>query len=138
MKRFRYRFDNGELKTVEVEDGIFEVLRGFENEEARQRMESHRHCCHFELNDEDEEIGIYDPNQDLDTEDNELKHNLEIALGTLTSRQREVAELIMDGKNFMEIAKEFGVSKQSINDIKVAIKNRLLKVFDFDKEKENA
>jgi len=122
MKRYRYKFANGELKTIEVEDEIFEVLRGCENEEARQRMETHRYCCKFELNDEDEEIGIHDPSQDLEDENAELKEKIEGILKTLTSRQQEVAELLMDGKYLAEIAKELNTSRQTVNRLKNYIK----------------
>lgn len=126
MKTYKYKFANGESKIIEIDDEIFKLLRGFENEEARQRMASYRHCVGFELNDEDEEIGICDPYQDLDNEHEKFQEKVSTVLETLTPRQREVAEFIMDGKSFSDIARELKITRQTVN----KIKNYIRKAFE--------
>ena len=55
----------------------------------------------------------------------ERRKRIVIALSTLTERQAQVTKLLCKGKSITQIADILGVSKQSVNDIKQAIKNKI-------------
>ena len=116
MKNIKYKFVDGTIKTIEVEDSFYEEYQKLETEtKSLERKETRRHISFNVF----EEKGIEFEDESFDLEnsliDKESKNQVLAAIKKLNSRQQNsIWEVFYKGKTLSEIAKTNGVSKSAI------------------------
>lgn len=116
MKNIKYKFVDGTIKTIEVEDSFYEEYQKLEAEtKSLERKETRRHISINVF----EEKGIEFEDESFDLENSlineENKNQVLAAIKKLNSRQQNLIwEVFYKGKTLSEIAKTNGVSKSAI------------------------
>ena len=116
MKNIKYKFVDGTIKTIEVEDSFYEEYQKLETEtKSLERKETRRHISISVF----EEKGIEFEDESFDLENSlineENKNQVLAAIKKLNSRQQNlILEVFYKGKTLSEIAKTNGVSKPAI------------------------
>jgi RNA polymerase sigma factor (sigma-70 family) len=128
-----YQFANGEISEIEVSDELGEILLGLDRQERNNdRRETRRHVS---LDGMDYEGGFF--SSDSDTAD-QVALNMELdalrrAMDTLTPQQRDlVRKVFFDGRSIASIAREEGVTKQSVHERVQRILSRIKKFLELD------
>lgn len=134
MTTIYFQDKDGRRIAVEVTEAVavadIETRRAEWRNEAKERY--YRNPKLQDLNDKDEELAceIHNPEKILIAaeESTDLRTRMQTVLKTLTSRQIQVLTLLKSDKTCLEISEILGISKQSVNDIRNAIKEKF-KVF---------
>ena len=112
--KIRYRFVNGDVSEIEVDDTLGEVLLDLDRQEYNNnRKETRRH---YSL-----ESRIYE-GEDYGSEDENLSRfadleSIQSAMRELTSRQHIcVYAYFFDGKKYTEIARELGIHESTVRE----------------------
>ena len=134
MTKIYIKNGSGQKIVVEVTDEVAEQMTESRREEWRNNAKEryYRDAKLHELNEKDDEWGSDTDNPETmfvsAYEQKELRAKMIAVAKTLTARQLEVLRLLKKGKTCLEISEILGVSKQSVNDVRNAIKEKF-KVF---------
>lgn len=116
MKNIKYKFVDGTIKTIEVEDSFYEEYQKLETEtKSLERKETRRHISINVF--EEKGIEFEDASFDLENSliEEESKNQVLAAIKKLNSRQQNlIFDVFYKGKTLSEIAKTNGVSKSAI------------------------
>lgn len=116
MKSIKYKFVDGTIKTIEVEDKFYEEYQELETEtKSLERKETRRHISMNVF--EEKGIEFKDESSDLENSliDEENKNQVLEAIKKLNSRQQNlILEVFYKGKTLSEIAQANRVSKSAI------------------------
>ena len=116
MKNIKYKFVDGTIKTIEVEDKFYEEYQKLETEtKSLERKETRRHISMNVF--EEKGIEFKDESSDLENSliDEENKNQVLEAIKKLNSRQQNlILEVFYKGKTLSEIAKANEVSKSAV------------------------
>jgi len=129
MKNIKYKFVDGTIKTIEVEDSFYEEYQKLETEtKSLERKETRRHISINIF----EEKGIEFEDESFDLENSlineELSFEIKKAINTLTQKQQNIVQKVFfEGMKPSDIAKEFGVNKSVITRQLQAIYSHLKK-----------
>jgi DNA-binding CsgD family transcriptional regulator len=134
MTTIYFKDKDGHKVAVEVTDEVAaadtETRRAEWRNEAKERY--YRDAKLQDLNDKDGELACEEFNPERMTvaveESRDLRTGMKAVLKTLTPRQTQVLTLLKSGKTCLEISALLGVSKQSVNDVRNALKEKF-KVF---------
>ena len=140
MKKYTYRFNNEETKTVEVDDELYEILtnsdRKFENLERKER--SHQvsldALLEEELNEdenEDKNNPYYDSSAEKTYTIKENNKKIKHLTSILTEKQIERLEKHADGKSLREIGNEEGVDNKTVYESIKSAKKKIRKAYKF-------
>jgi RNA polymerase sigma factor (sigma-70 family) len=128
--KIKYKFVNGKTKEIEVNDELGENIKIIERIRKRKERYFERHTLSAEIHEDDYGIEMTD-NIDLEDQitNTEALHKLHKAISTLNTEQQEIVySVFFYGKELKEIAKEMGITYQSVQDrLKVILKK--LKTF---------
>lgn len=130
MKNIKYKFVDGTIKTIEVEDSFYEEYQKLETEtKSLERKETRRHISISVF----EEKGIEFEDESFDLENSlineELSFEIKKAINTLTQKQQNIVQKVFfEGMKPSDIAKEFGVNKSVITRQLQAIYSHLKKI----------
>ena len=127
MKKYIYRFADGTISAVEVDEQTFAVLQEFDKAERNNdRAETRRHIS-FEENG----LEISDTGTDIESiiEEAELISELKRAIALLTKEQRQLLNAVYySGRRITDIAEKHGVDKSAISHRLETIYKKLKKI----------
>jgi DNA-binding NarL/FixJ family response regulator len=134
--QIRYRFSNGEIKTVEVNSELEEAYKGLIRLEMRGNAKERYYRHEFSLDsmdESDEELGSDLANPEVVflgscEKQEQLKREREF-FRSLAARQMEVVRLLKQGKSSVEVAENLGITKQSVYDIKKSVQKKFKEFF---------
>ena len=116
MKSIKYKFVDGTIKTIAVEDKFYEEYKKLETEtKSLERKETRRHISMNVF--EEKGIEFKDESSDLENSliDEENKNQVLEAIKKLNSKQQNlILEVFYKGKTLSEIAQANRVSKSAI------------------------
>lgn len=115
--RVRYEFSNGEFEEIEVDDSLGELLVDFDRQEYNNDHKETRR--HVSLDGMDYEGALFASHADPEAEvlKREETARLLRAMEALSPDQRElVLKVYFENQRIVDIAREQGVTKQSVHE----------------------
>ena len=130
MKQYTYYFADGTRNTIQIDDEWHALLQELDDEERKNNYNYNRHNAALSSFDYEGDV-FEDASADLFSNlmREELREQIDKAVGTLTICQRELFEAyFVNGKKITEIARIQGVCHQAISRRLERIKRKLQKI----------
>ena len=130
--KIKYRFANGEVSEVEVDDELGAVITASRREEENYERKMRYHCPYSidKLVYEGEDYADKEmPSPDTHAENKEEGQGVQAFLETLTEVQRRRVHMRMDGMTITEIAEAEGTSYMSVKETFTQLKKKFSKFF---------
>ena len=130
LVKITYRFADGHIEEMEVEQDVAETLKELDRQEYNNAKKETRRHVTFDVSEELSWLAAEDMRLTQFLDGASEATRLHFAISKLNTRQQTlIRELFLKRKTQAEIADQFGISQQAVSDQLMTIIKKLKKLF---------